>query len=792
MSNQATLPIEGMTCASCAARIERVLKRVDGVEEASVNFATEQASVRFDAARTTPLRLVEAVVGAGFSVPPEAVRLSLEGMTCAACAQRIEKVLRREPGVVSAQVSFATETATVALTPGVSSVDALIAAVERAGYRARRAPSQAKEQEAMDREVAARERRELALLVGAGALTLPLVLPMLFAPLGVSWMLPGWAQLLLALPVQVFAGARFYRGAFGALRSGSANMDVLVALGTSAAFLLSVWLWLSGSHHLYFEAAAAVIALVRVGKWLELRAKHSTTRALRALMSLRPERAKVLRDDHEVDVPVEAVGQGEIVVVRPGERIPVDGRVTRGETEVDESLLTGESLPVGRKVGDAVAGGAINLDGLIHVEATHVGDESVLARIIALVQGAQAKKPPIQRAVDKVAAVFVPAVIVLAAGTFVAWWLMGASFADSVIHAVSVLVIACPCALGLATPAAILVGTGAAARGGILIRDAEALERAHAADVVVFDKTGTLTEGRLAVERVVSVSGNDDALLALAASAQQGSEHPLGQAMVRAARERELPLVEVAAFRALPGRGLQATVQGEELVIGSRRLMHERGVSLDVHEPAAGALEDEGMTVVWIATGERLLGFVGLADQVRDGARETVARLKQAGVETVLLTGDNRATAERIGALLGVDRVVAEVLPGDKAAEVQRLRDGGRVIAMVGDGVNDAPALAAADVGIAMASGTDVAIESAGVTLMRPEPLLVADALTVSRATTRKIRQNLFWAFIYNVVGLPLAAFGLLTPMVAGAAMALSSVSVVTNALLLRRWRPSR
>jgi P-type Cu+ transporter len=735
-------------------------------------------------------------MSAPLALPPDSraaaqpVRLSLEGMTCATCATRIEKVLRKVPGVAAVQVNLASEVATVAVLPGAAELSTLVAAVERAGFGARlaeRSPGAATEEAA-----ARRDRRELAVLVGAALLTAPLIVPMVGDVVGRHWMLPGLAQLVLATPVQLVAGARFYSGAYNALRGGSANMDVLVALGTSAAFLLSVWLLWQGEPHLYFEAAAAVVTLVRLGKWLELRAKRSTNQALKALLALRPERARVLREGREVDVPAEAVGKGDVVVVRPGERVPVDGRVVFGDTQVDESLITGEAMPVPRGPKDEVPAGAINVDGLIHLEALRVGEESTINRIIALVQGAQGTRPPIQRLVDRVSSIFVPAVLAFAALTFLGWWLAGAGLTAAIITAVSVLVIACPCALGLATPAALVVGTGVAARAGVLIRDAEALERAHVLDVVVFDKTGTLTEGRPELVTTLAVNGDVDGLLAHVAALQHGSEHPLGQAVVRAAQAQALALPPVTGFRALPGRGVSGLVEGRELVVGSPRLVRERGVDVSAHAASAFALEEEGMTVVWVFEGERILGYLGLADAPREGALEAVAGLREAGVETILLTGDNRAAAERMGALLGVDRVLAEVLPEDKAAEVSRLRAEGRVVGMVGDGVNDAPALAAADVGLAMASGTDVAKKSAGVTLMRPDPRLVATAVAISRATTSKIRQNLFWAFFYNVIGLPLSAAGFLTPVFAGAAMALSSVSVLSNALLLRRFKPPR
>ncbi len=786
------MPVEGMTCATCAARIEKVVGRLAGVVEATVNLASERASVHFDTEQTDAAAIVKAIEGAGFQVPAQTERLQLEGMTCATCAQRIEKVLRRQPGVVSAQVNFASEVATVAHTAAVITPERLIKAVLSAGFGAELAPSDSAAEQERAHAERTNARRELALLGLSVVLTMPLVAPMLLLPFGVSWMLPAWVQLILATPVQFLVGARFYRGAWGALKARTGNMDLLVALGTSAAFGLSIALLRHPGAHVYFEASAAVITLVLLGKAMEARAKRSTTAAIRALMALRPETARVLLDGREVEVAADAVGRGQIVVVKPGERVPVDGVIVKGDSQLDESLLTGESMPVVRAVDESVTGGSINGAGLLHVEATAVGADSLLSRIVALVENAQATKAPIQKLVDQISAVFVPLVVLIAVATFVGWLIAGAALTTAVIYAVSVLVIACPCALGLATPAALMVGTGAAARAGILIKDAEALERAHRVDVVVFDKTGTLTEGRPEVREVVASDGDEHALLTLTAAAQSGSEHPLGAAVVRRAAELGSTLPVLESFEAVPGKGLHANVAGRELLVGSRRLMQERGVDVAALEARAVALEQQGMTVMWIASQSELLGIIAVGDTVRAGAEQAVRQLQAEGVEVVMFTGDNARTAKVVGDALGVDRVVAEVLPEDKAEQVAQLRSAGRVVAMVGDGVNDAPALAAADVGFAMASGTDVAMHTAGVTLMRPEPALVADAVGVSRATTRKIRQNLFWAFFYNVVGIPLATLGLLSPVVAGAAMALSSVSVVSNALLLRRWRASR
>lgn len=781
------LPVDGMTCATCAGRVERALGALPGVS-ASVNLASNHAEVRFDPAQVDVAALADAVHAAGYDVPHETRELAVTGMTCATCAGRVEAALRKVPGVLEASVNLATERARVEGVAGTLHADALMAAVERAGYGAELLTGDAERDAALREDERRRARHEAWMLAGAVVLSLPLLLPML----GV--MLPGWLQLLLATPVQCVFGARFYRAAWKALRAGTGNMDVLVVLGTTTAWGYSVYLMLSApGAHVYFEASALVITLVLLGKWLEARAKRSTTSALRALMDLRPRRARVLRDGRETEVPIGAVAAGDVVVVRPGETLPVDGVLVHGEGELDESLITGESMPVYRRIGDTVTGGAINGSGLLQVEARAVGADSTLSHIIALVEHAQAGKAPVQRLVDRIAALFVPVVLGVAACAFLGWWLIAGNAAAGIIAAVSVLVIACPCALGLATPTAIMVGTGVAARSGILIRDVAALEQARRIDTLVLDKTGTLTRGHPAVTRVLAVDGDETALLALTAAAQTGSEHPLAHAVLERAAGLERPPLE--DFRSHPGSGLAARVGGRELMIGNRALLDEKGIDRGRLETEAAALEEQGQTVMWIAeagSSPRLLGAIAVADPLREGAIEAIRRLRDDGLELVLLTGDNRRVAAQVAAQLGIARVEAERKPADKARVVGRLRDAGHRVGMVGDGVNDAPALALADVGIAMGSGTDVAMQTAGITLMRGDPALIADAIAVSRATGRKIRQGLFWAFVYNVVGMPLAAFGLLNPVIAGAAMALSSVSVVSNALLLKLWTPGR
>jgi Cu+-exporting ATPase len=710
------------------------------------------------------------------------IKLPVEGMTCASCVARVEKALKRVPGVASAEVNLATEMATVSLAEG-ASTKSLVEAVRDAGYEARLAPVQKP----------AKDHSWLPVAL-ATALTVPLAAPMAGELFGAQWRLPGWVQLALATPVQFWLGARFYTSGWKALRARTGNMDLLVALGTSAAYGLSVYmLWRHWAHepHLYFEASAAVITLVLLGKWLEGRAKRQTTAAIRALQALRPETARVVRGEGEIEIPATQLRVSDLAVVRPGERIPADGVVEEGRSHADESMLTGESLPVPKGPRDAVTGGAVNAEGVLRVRVTAVGAQSTLAKIIELVESAQAKKAPIQRLVDRVSAVFVPIVLVIGLSTLLGWGLATGNWEQALLNAVAVLVIACPCALGLATPTAIMAGTGVAASHGILIKDAEALETAHAVGTVAFDKTGTLTVGKPALISFEPQAIERSTALAWAAAVQSGSEHPLARAVVAAAKGLHIPGAEAA--RAVPGRGMEALVGGRRLALGSGRWMRELGVDIEPLAERVLEMQSKGMTVSWLADltdKPAAVAAMGFGDQIRPEAEEAVKQLHERGLRTVMLTGDNRAAAQAVAARLGIDEVRAEILPADKAEAVAGLRRAESRVAMVGDGVNDAPALAAADLGVAMGSGTDVAMHAAGVTLMRPDPRLVAAAIDVSRRTYRKIRQNLFWAFIYNVVGIPLAALGVLSPVIAGAAMALSSVSVVSNTLLLRRWKP--
>jgi P-type Cu+ transporter len=784
-----TLPVSGMTCASCAGRVERALLKVPGVASASVNLANEQ--VRVESSEADLAALIEAVQKAGYGVPVQSLELAIDGMTCASCVGRVERALLKVPGVRSAAVNLASERAHVEVL-GPPDPAALIQAVEAAGYHA---TASSERRPAADAE--RRLQRERWAVIAGLLLAAPLVLPMFGELFGQHWMLPAWIQFLLATPVQFVLGARFYVAGWKAVRAGAGNMDLLVAIGTSAGYGLSLYQWWATPAgqmpHLYFEASAVVIALVLLGKYLESRAKRQTSAAIRALEALRPDRATRVVEGREEDVAIAALRLGDLVLVRPGERFPVDGDVVEGESQADEALISGESLPVNKAPGDRITGGAINGEGRLLVRTTALGGETVLARIIRLVEDAQAAKAPIQKLVDKVSQVFVPAVLVIAVFTLIGWLLAGAPAEVALINAVAVLVIACPCALGLATPAAIMAGTGVAARHGILIKDAEALEVAHAVNAVAFDKTGTLTSGKPQIIHLHALEGDEASLLRLAGALQRGSEHPLARAVLERCEADGVAVPDVQKSQALSGRGIAGTLDGRQLALGNRRMLDEFGLQPGELLDTAQRWEAEGRTLSWLvesAPQPRVLGLFAFGDSLKEGAAAAIAALDARHIRSHLITGDNRGSARVVAEALHIDDVHAEVLPADKAATVAELKKGGAVVAMVGDGINDAPALAAADVGIAMGGGTDVAMHAAGITLMRGDPRLVPAALEIARRTYRKIQQNLFWAFIYNLVGIPLAAFGFLSPVVAGAAMALSSVSVVSNALLLRSWKP--
>lgn len=806
--------VQGLSCASCVARVEKALLQVPGVSEASVNLATAKAYVKTASTSVATKDIVQAVLSTGKQVATLTRNLQIQGMGCASCVAKIEKALAASPGVINAQVNLLTETANVECLAGVSWAQ-LAGVIQGLGYTVA-APEAAP---AVASTTSANDKAWLTPSL-AMALTLPLMLPMVAQIWGWHWMLPAWLQFLLATPVQFYFGARFYRAAWYALKNAAATMEVLVALGTSSAYGLSLYLWLqawlkqsASVPHLYFEASAAVISLVLLGKYLEARAKTQTTDAIRALHALRPEQARVVTDAASQAtslIPVEQVEVGDSLIVQPGEKIPLDAVVISGRSDVDESLISGESLPVSKQAGDSVTGGAINGEGVLQLRCSHKAGAGMLARIIQLVEQAQASKAPVQRLVDQISAVFVPMVLLIALICLGAWLWYGAPLEQAMINAVAVLVIACPCALGLATPTALMVGTGVAARQGILIKDAAALELAHKVDLVAFDKTGTLTEGkpRLQALHVNPASPyQEQHMLALAASLQRYSEHPLAVAVRQAAAEASLELPISEHVQALAGRGVEGQINGQTWLLGSSRLCEERQVQIPpaLHLVAQQA-QQQGASLAWlmqvdadtpanidadVAAYVHIHALFCFSDQLKPSAQQAVQQLQQAGIRTVILSGDNPGSAAAIARQVGISEVHASLLPGDKATHLQQFQAEGLRVAMVGDGLNDAPSLAAADVGISMASGTDVAMHAAGITLMRADLRLVADALSISRLSYKKIQQGLFWAFFYNVLGLPLAALGYLNPVFAGAAMALSSVSVIANALLLKRWRAS-
>ncbi len=778
-----------MTCAACAARIEKVLSRLPGVT-ASVNLAAERARIDLGSSGTTPQQVVSTIEKAGFGVPLQTLELGIEGMTCAACATRLEKVLNRIDGVEAA-VNLASERARVRFQPGRAETVQLLDAIAKAGFTGRMLDDRSREEE-KERKLAL-YRAEIKRFWIAAALTLPLVVQMatMFSADALVGhhqdLLPRWLQLLLATPVQFWIGWRFYDGGWKALRGGGANMDVLVALGTSAAYFFSLFVTIGSLHALpvYFEASAAVITLVLLGKLLEARAKARTTAAIEALVRLQPKTARVERDGQLVEIDAALLMPGDVFIVRPGESVPVDGEVLEGASSVNEAMLTGESMPVAKHSGDRVFAATANSEGMLRCRATGVGEHTLLAGIIRMVAEAQGSKAPVQRLADRISAIFVPTVCVIALLTFTVWWWYGGVFSEALVNAVAVLVIACPCALGLATPTAIMVGTGQGARAGILVKNAEALERAEKTRVLAVDKTGTLTRGEPEVIDIVPLSVAPDEALALAAGLEQGSEHPLAKAVLRLAQARGLAVPSITDFAAIQGAGVQGIIDRHSLRLGAPDWFPELAL------PVARlmALQGEGKTVVVLAEGNTVLALLAIADPLRESSPAAVARLKAMGVQVVMLTGDNPVTAAAIARIAGIDDFRAGISPAGKADAVNALKSEGAVVAMVGDGINDAPALAAADVSFAMGAGSDAAIEVADVTLVRGDLHGVADAILLSRATLSKIRQNLFWAFIYNLLGIPLAALGWLNPVVAGAAMAMSSVSVVSNSLLLKRWK---
>jgi Cu+-exporting ATPase len=806
----ASFPVTGMTCATCAGTIADSLSELEGVLKADVNLATERASVTFDPEKVDVAKMRRAVEDAGYGVIMNEVTLSIGGMSCASCVNTVEEAVNELDGVLSASVNLVTEKLTVRYDPQRVRVAQIKKAVVDAGYEVMEAQTLDLEKEMREKET----RRQRILLLLSLALAVPTMVVMMIMDFTDLWhhFLMEWGNLImfaLATPVQFIAGYQFYIGAYKALRNRTANMDTLIAVGTSAAYFYSVAVifapGLVAMDHVYFDSSAMIIALILFGKYLEAKAKGSTSEAIKRLMGLQAKTARVLREGQEVEMPVDELDVGDVVIVRPGEKIPTDGVVVDGSSSVDESIITGESIPVSKDEGSEVIGATINGSGLLRVRATRVGKDTALAQIVKLVEDAQVAKAPIQRLADRVAAVFVPAVITIALAAFFFWYFLGVpafasgepAFTFSLTIFITVLVIACPCALGLATPTAIMVGTGKGAENGILIKGGDALEIAGTVDTVVFDKTGTLTEGRPEVEEVLSFDASCPDMLSLVASAEVGSEHPLGEAIVRKARSDGLELSGVEGFEGLAGKGVKASVSGRSIVAGNRGLLDEIGIPLGEREGDVASLEERGMTAVLIAIDGRLCGAIGIADVLKPTSAEAVAELKGMGIEVVMITGDNRRTAQAIANKLGIEKVLAEVLPGDKAKEVSRLQSEGRKVAMVGDGINDAPALAQADVGMAIGSGTDVAVEAGDIVLIKDDPRDAVAAIQLSRQTMHKIRQNLFWAFGYNTAGIPVAAgvlypfLGiLLSPIIAAGAMAFSSVSVVTNAALLKRYTP--
>ncbi len=802
MVKKTSLKISGMTCASCAARIEKNLRKMEGVRQANVNFAVEQATIEYEEELVNVEKFREVIEKLGYvpvnTAPEGKVTLKITGMSCAACAARIEKKLNSLPGVTKAAVNLATEQAVVEYDPGQIKVADMLKAVEALGYQAARAEevSRDREKEAREKEIG-RLKKELTI---SAVLTSPLLLAMLLSLVGIDvpFLHNEYFQFIIATPVQFGLGFRFYKNAYHALRAKSPNMDVLIAMGTSAAYFFSIYNGFFAPampgmmmKELYFEAAAVIITLILLGKYLEAVAKGKTSEAIKKLMGLQAKTARVIRNGEEVDLPIAEVEVGDIIVVRPGEKVPVDGKIIEGNSAIDESMLTGESLPVEKKAGDPVVGATLNKYGTFKFEATKIGKDTVLAQIIKLVEDAQGSKAPIQKIADQVAGVFVPVVIGIAAVTFLLWSLVAGDLTAGIVNAVSVLVIACPCALGLATPTAIMVGTGKGAENGILIKGGEHLEMAYKINTVVLDKTGTITKGQPEVTDILSLGELEtNEILRLAAMAEKSSEHPLGVAIYEKGKSEYGSLPDPEQFTAIPGRGVRAVVEGKEIYLGTRKLMVEQEIDLGASEQAIARLEDEGKTAMLMAVDQRLVAIIAVSDTVKETSKEAIAELQRMGIEVYMITGDNRRTAAAIGKQVGITNLLAEVLPEHKAEEVEKLKKQGKVVAMVGDGINDAPALATADIGMAIGTGTDVAMEAADITLMRGDLLTIPAAIRLSRRTMRKIKENLFWAFIYNTLGIPFAALGLLNPIIAGGAMAFSSVSVVTNSLSLKRFNP--
>lgn len=782
------IEVSGMTWASCSSRVERALNKTEGVINATVNLLAQKASIEFDEEKTNAEALVNTIKKSGYEVPMAKKVLLIDGMTCAACSTRVEKVLNRIEGVVKATVNLSTNKAVVEFPSGIIEDHVLIQVVEKAGFGA-----EIEVERDLDREKELREKEIKSLktsFIISAILSLPLFSAMFFHMAGVDNILSnGWFQLILATPVQFIIGYRFYKGAYNSLRGGGANMDVLVSMGTSAAYFYSIYNLLTGVHEYYFEASAVIITLILLGKTFEAVAKGKTSEAIKKLMGLQPKTARVIRDNQEIEIPIEDLTIGDIVIVKPGERVPVDGIIVEGNSALDESMITGESIPIDKSVGDEVIGATINKFGLFKFQATKIGKDTVLSQIVKLVEDAQGSKAPVQRLADRISGIFVPVVVGIALLTFISFYFIK-DFNTGLINAVAVLVIACPCALGLATPTAIMVGTGKGAENGILIKSGEHLERAHKIDTIIFDKTGTITKGQPEVTDILVFGDMDKKeLLKIAASVEKASEHPLGQAIVQKAEQDLLAISTPEEFTAIPGKGLKASFEGKEILIGNRKLMLGNNISIEEEEEKLSKLEAQGKTAMLISVDERLSGIIAVADQIKETSLDAIKKLKNMGLEVYMITGDNERTAKTIAKEVGITNVLADVLPENKADAVERLKKEGKHVGMVGDGINDAPALAAADVGFAIGTGTDVAMEAADITLMRGDLEGVVTAIRLSHRTMKTIKENLFWAFFYNAIGIPFAALGLLNPMLAGAAMAFSSVSVVSNSLRLKKFK---
>ncbi|PGU45194.1 heavy metal translocating P-type ATPase [Bacillus cereus] len=796
---EANLQISGMTCAACANRIEKGLKKVEGVHDANVNFALEKTKIMYDPQKTNPQQFKQKVESLGYGIVSDKAEFTVSGMTCAACANRVEKRLNKLEGVNGATVNFALESATVDFNPDEINVNEMKSAITKLGYKLE---VKSDEQDgSTDHRLQEIERQKKKFIISF-ILSFPLLWAMvshfsftsfIYLP---DMLMNPWVQLALATPVQFIIGGQFYIGAYKALRNKSANMDVLVALGTSAAYFYSVYLSIQSigsSEHmtdLYFETSAVLITLIILGKLFEAKAKGRSSEAIKKLMGLQAKSATVVRDGTEIKILIEEVVAGDIVYVKPGEKIPVDGEIVEGKSAIDESMLTGESIPVDKTMGDVVIGSTLNKNGFLKVKATKVGRDTALAQIIKVVEEAQGSKAPIQRVADQISGIFVPVVVVIAIITFAVWMLFvtPGDFGGALEKMIAVLVIACPCALGLATPTSIMAGSGRSAEYGILFKGGEHLEATHRLDTVILDKTGTVTNGKPVLTDVIVADGfHEEEILRLVGAAEKNSEHPLAEAIVEGIKEKKIDIPSSETFEAIPGFGIESVVEGKQLLIGTRRLMKKFDIDIEEVSKSMEALEREGKTAMLIAINKEYAGIVAVADTVKDTSKAAIARLKKMGLDVVMITGDNTQTAQAIAKQVGIDHVIAEVLPEGKAEEVKKLQAQGKKVAMVGDGINDAPALATADIGMAIGTGTDVAMEAADITLIRGDLNSIADAIFMSKMTIRNIKQNLFWALAYNGLGIPIAAFGFLAPWVAGAAMAFSSVSVVLNALRLQR-----